>query len=86
MLPMLQVEDRANNNLITQVFNFIDTIGGDLTFEVIEKFLFLRGILKPENKLKNTKEMESYLFANESSYLNIKKHDQLDEICQDMNT
>ena len=85
MLPMLQVEDKASNDLITQIFNFIDTMGADLIPDNIEKFLFLRGILKPETRLKDVKEMESYLFANDSSYLNVKKHNEMEAVCQEMN-
>jgi hypothetical protein len=47
MLPMLQIFDRSNGELVTSIFNFIDSIGAqtELTVEGIEKFLMCRGIL-----------------------------------------
>ena len=49
-----------------------------MTAENIEKFLIARGILKPEGKLTDAKDKETYLLTNESSFLNTKKHEDLD--------
>jgi hypothetical protein len=46
---MLQVQDKANDELVAQIFNFLDYLGNlnGLTTDIVESFLQTRGILKP---------------------------------------
>jgi len=47
MLPMMQIVDKQNGNIMCQVFNFVDHMGGmTQDVAVVEKFLQVRGILK----------------------------------------
>ena len=50
MLPMIQIVDKKSSEIVSQVFNFIDTIGEPLSVEAIEDFLRVRGILEPAAK------------------------------------
>ena len=50
MLPMIQIVDKKSSEIVSQVFNFIDTIGEPLSVEAIEDFLRVRGILEPPAK------------------------------------
>ena len=86
MLPMLQIFDRSNGELVTSIFNFIDIIGAqtELTVDGIEKFLMTRGILQPNLKLQG-KDADTYMFTNQSSWLNRAYHDKLDADCKNVN-
>lgn len=66
-MPMMFVEDRADPGIIvSQVFNFVDVMGGlsNLNVDVLEKFLINRGIIKPKENLKDTKDIETYNLVN----------------------
>ena len=69
---MIQVQDRASTDIVCQVFNFVDTLGGldKLTVDSAEQFLAARGVIKSE-KEKNfdSKEKEMYKLCNDSSFL-----------------
>lgn len=73
---MLQVQDKATQEIVCQIYNFVDLMGGvsNLSVETIEKFLITRGVLRPPGELKKTltekKDRDIYELANESSYLN----------------
>ena len=57
LLPMLIVQDKATNNVVCQVQNFIDQIGSgsNLTLEEAEKFLMARGVLQPDSDMRFNK-------------------------------
>lgn len=49
-MPMMSVEDKSQpGEIVSQVFGFVDVMGGvgNMNLEVLEKFLILRGILTP---------------------------------------
>lgn len=73
---MLQIQDKSTQEIVCQVYNFVDLMGGlnNLSVDTIEKFLITRGVLRPPGELKKTltekKDRDAYELANESSYLN----------------
>ena len=73
---MLQIQDKATTEIVCQIYNFVDLMGGvsSLTVDSIEKFLITRGVIKPPGELKKTltdkKDRDTYELSNESSYLN----------------
>lgn len=86
MLPMVQITDKKNGEVVAQIFNFIDQIDDpqNLTANNIEKFLIARGILQSDAK-KDSKDSETYRLANQSSFINQKTHDDLDIITEKLN-
>jgi len=64
------VTDKKTNEILTNIFNFVDMAGGaqNITAESLEKFLMTRGILEPKEKLVG-KDQEVYYLANMSSFL-----------------
>ena len=66
---MMQVQDRQTGEIVCQVFNFVDSMGGKTSLEDVEKFCQVRGILKAESKF-SEKEQETSTLVNGSSYLN----------------
>lgn len=87
MLPMLQIQDKKTSEIVTQVFNFIDSMGTleKLTVEAIEAFLQQRGILEPAATFADEKQKENYLLANEGSFLNEKRQKNLNEQVNKLN-
>lgn len=74
--PILQVLDKKTDQILAQVFNVIDTIGGKqaISVETIEKFLVSRGIIEPlgtelTQVLRTQKEREQHQFVTEGSHL-----------------
>ena len=69
---MLQVQERASLDIVCQVFNFIDAMGGleKLTTDSAEQFLAARAIIKSD-KEKNfdAKDKEMYKLCNGSCYM-----------------
>lgn len=69
--PICCVYDSNSKEIVTQVFNFIDTMGGKtaLTLEGIEKFFIIRGILEPidHDEISDRKELEVHNFVTKSS-------------------
>ena len=70
MDPYVCVYDQRSKEIVSQVFNFIDTLGGKQAInpESIEKFLTMRGILKPsanglEAITSNKKDAEVYEYS-----------------------
>ena len=68
--PVVCVFDNTNKEIIAQIFNFIDTMGGkdNITADEIERFLQVRGILEPDNGdykkvLKYKKDEETHQFV-----------------------
>ena len=71
LLPMLQVTDDGHDEIVTNIFNFVDSCGGLATFSVdtLERFLASRGIIEPRVELVG-KEADTYYMCNMSSHLN----------------
>lgn len=84
---MLQVQDKKSGEIVTQVFNFIDNMGSTdkPTVEAIESFLQQRGILEPAAPFADDKQKETYLLANQGSFLNEKRQDALNEQVEQLN-
>jgi|TARA_B110000305_G_C19361422_1_gene599661 hypothetical protein len=89
---MLQIQDKSTQEIVCQIYNFVDLMGGvsNMTVDTIEKFLITRGVLKPPGELKKTltdkKDRDAYELANESSYLNKANlnEDHVDELNEEM--
>lgn len=85
---MIQIQDRASTEIVCQVFNFIDTLGGldKLTVDSAEQFLAARGVLKSD-KVKDfdTKEKEMYKLCNQSSFLDTELEANLLEKTKELN-
>lgn len=77
--------DKKTNEILTNIFNFVDMAGGaqNITTESLEKFLMMRGILEPSEKFTG-KDQEVYYLANMSSYLD-GEHNIDDAAVEDMN-
>lgn len=71
--PILCVYDSVSKEIVAQVFNFIDTLGGKgaLTLEGVEKFFVIRGILEPTdaNEVGDRKEREVHNFVTKSAQI-----------------
>ena len=65
---MMQVQDKQSGEIISQVYNFVDAMGGTSPQDV-DKFCQSRGIIKSDGKL-SAKEQETLNLVNGSSYLN----------------
>ena len=48
--PVICVYDKESKEIIAQIFNFIDVLGGKqgVTADAIEKYLMVRGIIEPK--------------------------------------
>ena len=48
--PVICIYDTQSKEIVAQIFNFIDTLGGKSSInpDAIEKFLMVRGILEPQ--------------------------------------
>ena len=59
---MLQVQERASLDIVCQVFNFIDAMGGleKLTTDSAEQFLAARAIIKSDKEKKKNRYLEKY--------------------------
>lgn len=81
MLPLIQIADKQDGEVITQVYNFMDLLGGQANLNVdnVEQFLMARGILEPTIKIDDPKFHEAYAVTGESSYLNQKRHNNFEE-------
>lgn len=77
LLPMLQVQDKATGEIVTQILNFLDSLGGltNMTVDSVEQFLQIRGIIKPSQPFSEAKHQEINYLTNESNFLNEKQLD-----------
>lgn len=71
MLPMIQIFDKKTGETITQIYNFLDLLGGPagLNVDSVEAFLFSRGVLQKNEPFTDPKHKEAYTLTNNSSYL-----------------
>lgn len=81
MLPMIQIFDKKTGETITQIYNFMDLLGGPagLNADSIEAFLFSRGVLQKDGKFTDPKHQEAYTLTNNSSYLNFERNQALED-------
>ena len=69
--PICCVYDSASKEIVAQIFNFIDVMGGKaaLTLEGIEKYFVVRGLLEPldGDEISDKKDHEIHSFVTKSS-------------------
>ena len=70
LLPMIQVLKKGSNQLIMQIFNFVDYCGGaqKIDLPALKAFLQSKGII--DGEALTGKDQETYFIANMSSHLN----------------